>query len=348
MVALPRRRRVLPAVLTAVALAAAAITILIDIIAVQTGHRALIWPYQQIATWGRTHPWNTALVVVIAAVVTALGVLLIMTALIPGKHTLIALDTGEVDLVAGTSRRSLARTLSEAARSVDGISAAKATPRRRTLRVKATSGLRDPAGQQEQVSAAVTGRGNRYGLFLTGLVLLIGGGLALARSLGAFNHPVPLLGPASAGSPLLSQPETDYVHGASWLWPVVGVAAALLTLVCLRWLLTQLRTDRVGTLQLEPDRTHGGTRISSGVITAAVQDEVGSYRGVHQVRARLTNNPAEPELHLTISAERHTDLRRLRTRIHDEAIPHVRGALELDRLPVQLTLRLDTARPTTR
>jgi len=69
---------------------------------------------------------------------------------------------------------------------------------------------------------------------------------------------------------------------------------------------------------------------------------------VHQVRARLTNDPAEPELHLTISTERRTDLRRLRTRIQHEAIPHLRDALELDRLPVQLTLRLHTTRPTTR
>ena len=198
------------------------------------------------------------------------------------------------------------------------------------------------------MSSRRTGRGNRYGLFLIGLVLLLGGGLALARSLGAFNHPVPLLGAASASSPLLSQPETDYVHGAAWFWPVLGVAAALLALICLRWLLTPLRTDRVGTLQLEPDRTHGGTRISGGVITAALEDEVAGFRGVHRVRARLTNDPAEPELHLTISTERRTDLRRLRTRIHDEAIPHLRDALELDRLPVQLTLRLDTARPSTR
>ena len=158
MVTLPRRRRVLPALLTAAVLAVAAITVLIDIIAVQTGHRGLFWPYQQIATWGRTHPWDTTLVVVVTAVLTALGVLLILAALLPGNPTLIALNTGDADLVAGTSRRSLARTLSEAARSVEGISAAKATPRRRTLRVKATSGLRDPAGQQEQVTAAVTTR----------------------------------------------------------------------------------------------------------------------------------------------------------------------------------------------
>jgi len=92
------------------------------------------------------------------------------------------------------------------------------------------------------MSSRRTGRGNRYGLFLIGLVLLLGGGLALARSLGAFNHPVPLLGAASASSPLLSQPETDYVHGAAWFWPVLGVAAALLALICLRWLLTPLRT----------------------------------------------------------------------------------------------------------
>jgi len=85
MVTLPHRRRVLPALLTAAVLAVAAITVLIDIIAVQTGHRRLIWPYQQIATWGRTHPWNTTLVVVIAAVLTAMGVLLIMAASSPAN-----------------------------------------------------------------------------------------------------------------------------------------------------------------------------------------------------------------------------------------------------------------------
>ena len=148
--------------------------------------------------------------------------------------------------------------------------------------------------------------------------------------------------------PLLSAPETDYVHSAAWFWPVAGVAAALLALLCLRWLLTQLRTERVGTLQLEPDRTHGGTRIGGGVLTDAVEAEVSGYQGVHRVRARLTNDPAEPALYLTINTQRGTDLHRLRTRIQDKAIPHLREALELDRLPTQLTLRLDTAHPATR
>lgn len=194
----------------------------------------------------------------------------------------------------------------------------------------------------------MTGRGNRSGLLLIGVVMLIGGGLALARGLGAFAHSVPVLGIAPATGPLLSHTEASYVHGAGWFWPVVAVLAAVVFLVCLRWLLSQLRTERVGTLQLEPDRDQGGTRITSEVVTDALEDEVGGYRGVHRVSARLANNPTDPQLHLTVGAERHADLARLRTRIQREAVPHLRGALELDRLPVRLTLRLDTARQATR
>lgn len=158
MVTIPRRHRVIPAVVTATVLAAAGITVVIDVIAVQTGHRALIWPYQQIADQLRASRWDATPILAVAAAITFLGLLLIAAALIPGKRTLIPLDTGDPDLVVGTSRRSLRRTLTDAALSVDGITTATARPTRRAVKVSATSQLRDPAGQRAQVTDAVNHR----------------------------------------------------------------------------------------------------------------------------------------------------------------------------------------------
>jgi hypothetical protein len=193
-----------------------------------------------------------------------------------------------------------------------------------------------------------TARRNRYGLLTLGLVLIAGGGLALARGLGAFNQAVPVLGREPAAHPLLSSSETHYAASHGWFWPIVAVAAALAAVTCIGWLLAQLRTEHVSTFRLEPDPIHGRTQVHGSVLTDAIEDEIGDYRGVHRVHADLTDDPAAPELHVTIAAEHDTDLSRLRARIHDEAIAHLRDALELDELPARLTLRLDAAKLTTR
>lgn len=187
------------------------------------------------------------------------------------------------------------------------------------------------------MTTARTGRGNRYGLAVVGLLLTAGGAAALTVGLG-------VLGTSRAHTPLLTPTQTRYVHAHGWFWPAVAVVAGIAALACLRWLLAQTRRERVGVLNLETDRRRGATRIHPGVATDALEAEVVTYPGVTHARAHLTGSPTQPELALTVAAEKDADLANLRTLIHTGAVAHLRAALEQDRLPTRLTLRLDAAR----
>jgi hypothetical protein len=157
MPALPRRRHTLPAVVVAAVGAAVGATVVIDVIAVATIHRSLIWPYEQVGDLLRENTWDTTVVLVISAGVAFIGMLLLIAAAAPGRQKLQALTTGDPDVVAGATRRSLRLTLTEAAR-VDGIAKTHVDVGRRRVKVTATSYLRDPTGQREAVTAAVTAR----------------------------------------------------------------------------------------------------------------------------------------------------------------------------------------------
>lgn len=187
-----------------------------------------------------------------------------------------------------------------------------------------------------------TARGNHYGLTLTGLILLVGGGLALARGFDVLGR-VTIFGSATAHGPLLSTTESSYAETHTWFWYAVAALAVIVALWALRWILVQTRSDRLRELHLERDRARGSTRLSTAALTDALQDEIETYRGVHRARARLTNKPSRPRLTLTVGAEENVDIGELRHRITSEAIPHARQVLDRDELPVLLTLRLDTA-----
>ena len=122
-----------------------------------------------------------------------------------------------------------------------------------------------------------TARISRTGLILIGLILLAGGGAALARSLGAFPA---VLGRSTA--PLLSHAQTRYPTGHAWVWPVAAAAAAVIALLALWWLAAQTRTHTVRRLSLEPDRTGGVT-----VLPARR-----SHRRDHRRTRKLPRHPA--------------------------------------------------------
>jgi hypothetical protein len=58
----------------------------------------------------------------------------------------------------------------------------------------------------------------------------------------------------------------------------------------------------------------------------------------------LAGQAGAPELHLTVALREGADLPAVRRRIDEEAVANLRGALEVDRLPLLLTLRLDVAK----
>ncbi len=179
---------------------------------------------------------------------------------------------------------------------------------------------------------------NRLRLVIVGVLVFAGGGLALARGFGAF-------GDRRAHSPLLTRTESSYAAHHGWFWPVVAALAIVVALLALRWLMLQLRRDRVHTLSLEADRSHGVTRLPASAAAAALEEEIGDYRGVRSAEAKLTRDPASPELTLIVALDDRADSGQLRRRVEGEALPNFRQALSLDELPTRLRWKVQSGKP---
>jgi hypothetical protein len=184
-------------------------------------------------------------------------------------------------------------------------------------------------------------RTNRILLLLLALLLITAGAAAGAASIGAF-------GTATRHSPLIANPTGHFIGTqGSWLWPAAAVAAVVLALLALRWLLALLfSTDRAGDLPITPGGSAGRTTLAARALTEAVAEEVESYRGVNSARARLLGDPADPELVVTAALEETADFAALRQRIETRALAHARSAVGNPSLPTQLDLTVTTKRST--
>ena len=172
---------------------------------------------------------------------------------------------------------------------------------------------------------------NRVLVALLGLLLLTGGVLALVRSFGGF-------GARLADDRLLTEGQTRFTEDNAWVWIVVAAVAVLLALLALRWLLAQLRSDRSGTMDLEPDPRKGATTLHPSALTTAVCQEIESYRGVRSARARLLHDDRHPDLVLDVDLDDRADIAATRARIETDALAHARTGLGLSQLPTTLTL----------
>ncbi|MFC0037928.1 alkaline shock response membrane anchor protein AmaP [Actinomadura rayongensis] len=174
---------------------------------------------------------------------------------------------------------------------------------------------------------------NRFALALLGIVLLVLGGLGLALGSGVF-------GSGRSRAPVLSQGTRTFASGHGWFWWAVSAAAVVVGLLGLWWLLVQGRRDRVPELSMEPEPEQGTTRITAQAVTDALSDEIAAYPGVRGVGARIGGSSRRPRLFLTVAYARDADLAALRRRVTDEAIARLRTALEREKLPAVVRLRL--------
>jgi hypothetical protein len=127
-------------------------------------------------------------------------------------------------------------------------------------------------------------------------------------------------------------------HG-DWLWALVALAAAVMALLALRWLLTLLvSSDRAGEYRLPRNGEAGRTTLASAALAAAVSQEILSYPGVRSARSRLIGDDARPTLIVQAAIEATADLPRLRRRVEQGAVAHARQAVDDPELPVQLDL----------
>jgi hypothetical protein len=182
-------------------------------------------------------------------------------------------------------------------------------------------------------------RTNRVMLLLLALLLLAAGLDAGAASLGLFGH-------FTQHSKLTVNPTSRYFAAqGAWLWPVIAVAAGIMTLLALRWLVALLfSTDRAHDLPIGTGGPAGRTTLAGGALTEAVTEEIESYRGVDSARARLVGDSYHPGLVVTTTLEETADLVALRQRIENEALTHARSALDSPTMPVRLNLTVTTRR----
>jgi hypothetical protein len=190
-----------------------------------------------------------------------------------------------------------------------------------------------------------TTRGNRIGLGIVGLLALASGGCLLARSFGAFGA-----GPVQ--EPVYTDPVATWIHQHSWIWIALAVVAVLIALLAVRWLLVQLRTERLGRVDIASARSTVGLELPAGssilpasALTTAIGREIEDYPGIRSVRAFLTGAPDQPALHLKVVIDTDADVARVRQRIVGGAIANARLALDDPQLPAQLQLAV--ARPVT-
>ncbi len=178
-------------------------------------------------------------------------------------------------------------------------------------------------------------RTNRAAALLLAILLLAAGVIGALAGFGAF-------GSVTKHGGLLSNRVGAYFsdHG-DWLWPVIAVAAAILALLALRWLLVLLfSTDRASDLTMTGNRSAGRTTLVPGALTDAVSEEIGGYAGVHSARARLIGDATRPTLVVGATLHDSADLPSLRRRIESQAIGHARQAMADPELPVRLDLNV--------
>lgn len=188
-------------------------------------------------------------------------------------------------------------------------------------------------------SANRPARLNRTLLFVIAVVLLAAAVLTLLVSFG-------VLADLGISSPAATDPLTpSSLSLPSWAAYLSVAAAAIVGLLCLRWLAAQaVRRPPTGLLRLETDPAQGTTRLDGSTAVDPLVEEIENYPGVHRASARLSGTISKPVLHLVIGTEDAADVIILRRRIDTEAIPRLRQALDLPSLPADLTIRLDDAR----
>lgn len=175
--------------------------------------------------------------------------------------------------------------------------------------------------------------GNRIGLVVLGLILLVAGAAALACGLGLF-------GANAARTPLLPGSVSTFAGSTSWFWPAVAAGGVVMGAVGLGWLLAQFRLDRLDRMRLESGPS-GVTEIGGRQAGETLAGQVSAYEGVRRARASLRGKPDAPSLDLRVTSQDPTHPDALITRLHDEALPDLRTALGLERLPALIRLNFD-------
>ncbi|MFF5110129.1 hypothetical protein [Streptosporangium sp. NPDC000509] len=183
-----------------------------------------------------------------------------------------------------------------------------------------------------------TARGNRLGLLIVGLALMVLSALTIARGAGAFPRTV-----APADSPLVDslvrQPFATY---DPWMWWLIAAAGIVLALFGLRWLLVQGRRGKLGGMRL--DGGPGGvTEVDTGSVTDAAAAEAGTHPAIINATAAMVGTSEHPAVRMRMTVAEDAPMSAVREQLGGVVIPHMRQALETEHIPTVARVSLENA-----
>jgi hypothetical protein len=152
-----RPRRGTPAVLTALVLLA--VCVLVTVVAIQMIIGESPWvDYRSVATTLHDMRWNDLGTALAGGVLTLVGLLLLLSAILPGAPTVIPLSGDPAGMDSGATRRSLRSTLRAAASTVDGVTAVRLRLGRRKVAAVVRTNRTNTSGLDGAVRAAIEHR----------------------------------------------------------------------------------------------------------------------------------------------------------------------------------------------
>ena len=133
------------AFILAVALIAACVIIIAEVIGFAVHHSPLLVHWTTWYHWARRTRWDAEVVRVWSAVLIVIGALILAVELKPPRAARLPLRSGDDATDVAVTRRGVARMLRSAATGVEGISSAAVRVRRRRARITAISAARGRA-----------------------------------------------------------------------------------------------------------------------------------------------------------------------------------------------------------
>ena len=173
---------------------------------------------------------------------------------------------------------------------------------------------------------------DRWGLAVTGSVLLCAGVVALAGGMGAFGADV-------RAEPVLDRSSARFIAGLWWFWPAVAAVGSTLAFVGVLGLTAHVRTALSRHIALGRVAPHMAVAVSR----ANFVEEIEQLPGVHAASVRLTGTRLRPRLAATVSCDPRTDIGLLREEIAAAAAPRLRVAL--GRADLCTVIRFQIAEP---
>ncbi|MGI8870948.1 MAG: hypothetical protein ACR2F6_19425 [Mycobacteriales bacterium] len=179
-----------------------------------------------------------------------------------------------------------------------------------------------------------TNRLDRILLVLLGAVVLLAGAGGVLLRLGVF-------GASWKHRPIIEQNTTDFFNRhESWLWWAIGGGALVIAVLAIYWLIVQLRTERIGNVDLGP-AVDGENTLASSALADAVRREAENVEGVARARARLVHESAQPQLRLAVALREDADLGAVQRALDTDVLAHAREAIGRETLPTWLRVEVD-------